>query len=187
MLADVLISFLTAVACPAGMVSTGEGTCIDILPYPNYPDSLATITVSALPITIDKGSTWDAVSLCKHIGKRTCNLSEWKSACYGTPAMQCNVNKTWRIVDWDLVAKRDSNHLWWLDQRSTADVYPNCIADSGARMMIGNVAEWVRDKGQWVLVGGYWADDPTPTCNNRIVNHSRRWQGYFTGTRCCYD
>jgi hypothetical protein len=54
--------------------------------------------------------------------------------------------------------------------------------------MVGNLHEWVSDKGG-TFRGGYFMDtyQHGEGCEYRTTAHSRKYHDYSTGFRCCSD
>lgn len=193
--------------CPADMVPTGVGSCIDRYEWPNRAGELPTVGLSALPEPQDAeaGLTLDADTLCRSVGKRVCRLGEWRSAClykagawpegkapanYEPGELACNADKLYRgTVNERAIDKRHPAEFERLDQREPSGARVRCESESGARDMVGNAEEWVRCPGVgkfgWCLMGRYWADPRS--CNYTVTVHAPRWHFYETGARCCSE
>lgn len=183
-------------SCPPDMVSTGVGTCIDRTEW-RRPDGKPLIGASALPELEEGAPDVSADTLCRSVGKRTCERREWRSACsrgtrfpYGDkyePGV-CNDNKPWKgPIDEAKVAHRDPKELARLDGSEPPGA---CPSPSGAVDMVGNVEEWVRcreGRFGWCLVGGYWASNGLRSCDSAIIVHAPRWHFTSTGMRCCTE
>lgn len=174
-------------ACPIDMVWATNSVCIDRLPYPNYEGEPPLVGLSATPENYLPlgGETWDAESLCASRGKRLCTWHEWQRACEGTEPEQCQPLQRYIAPEWGRVAERDPLELLRLDQHASASDYPQCVSRSGARLMIGNVQEWVRYQGGHAFSRSYWSRPGD--CHALTTAHDERWHDYATSTRCCLD
>ncbi len=184
--------------CPNDMVLVGRNLCIDRFEYPNKIGQKPLIAVSGIPEDGKPG--YDAEGLCASVGKRVATIKEWINACEGPEHFKysygntynpeaCNTEKLWRSVDMKKVARRDPNHLNWLDQSEPNGIKDSCVSPVGAYNMIGNVEEWVKcDSGEygWCLVGGFWASGKHATCRYSITKHAPNWH-YYNGFRCVKD
>jgi formylglycine-generating enzyme required for sulfatase activity len=180
------------------MVPTGAGTCIDRVEW-QRPNGKPLISASALPELEEGAPDLSADTLCRSVGKRTCERAEWVSACsagerfpYGDKYEpgKCNDDKPWKTIDEARVAHRDPKELARLDGSEPPGAYRECKSPSGAVDMVGNVEEWVRcPEGAfgWCLVGGYWASRGLRSCKSAITVHAPRWHYAATGLRCCAE
>jgi hypothetical protein len=194
-------------ACPADMVDTGAGTCIDEYEWPNQRGAKPLLGISGVQEPWDDADeVMDAERLCASVGKRVCELEEWRSACrgkndapypFGTklPKIErredapCNYAQFYREVNEMKVWERDPKHMAYLDQSWPSGSHESCRSASGAYDMIGNGEEWVRCPGKnehgWCLVSRYWAH--AVTCDDVITGHSPKWHYYTTTVRCCVN
>jgi len=192
--------------CPADMVETGTGTCIDRYEWPNKKGVKPLLGISGVQEPWDdEGLVMDAERLCASAGKRVCQLDEWRKACRGPggasypfggklPKLErredapCNFAQFYREVNEMKVWHRDAKHMAYLDQSWPAGSREACRSASGAYDMVGNGEEWVRcPKGTdgWCLVSRYWAE--AVTCDAVIMGHAPKWHYYTTTVRCCAD
>jgi len=183
-------------SCPAEMVPTGTGACIDRNEWRDSKTGKPLIGMSGLP----EVETKEDVSLdtfCRSVGKRVCTRKEWMRACSGGERYPygneyepgaCNDSRWWKTVDETRVAHRDPKELERLDGSEPPGSRPECRSPSGAMDMVGNAEEWVlcpEGKFGWCLVGGYWASRGSKSCESAILTHSPRWHYYQTSGRCC--
>jgi len=193
--------------CPEDMVDTGVGSCIDRYEWPNKKGVKPLLGVSGVAEKHDlkKGRVLDAERLCASVGKRVCELHEWRSACRGPGGSKypfgdsipkikkrgegpCNFSQVYRPVDGMKVYKRDERHMTWLDQSDPSGSREECRSASGAYDTVGNGEEWVRcPKGNrgWCLVGRFWSE--AATCDRVVVGHAPNWHWITTTARCCKD
>lgn len=196
--------------CPDDMVRTSYGSCIDRFEFRRPGDVRPLLGVSAIPSRHDReaGEEWDAETLCRREGKRTCKLDEWVAACLGehgssypwgekvpnphvvkSESFPCNAAKPWLTPDWWLISERDASEMKRLDQSEPGGGREQCTSASGAVDLVGNAEEWVRCPGKgrdgWCLMGGFWSGPRR--CYDSNGTHSGRWYGYQTGLRCCLD
>lgn len=184
--------------CPAGMVHARKGVCIDKYEWPNVERRFPLLAASG--VAEEYGTPLDAEMLCLSVGKRVCSRTEWVSACRGPGGSKypygdmfveqaCHVEATWKVVNAEKVAKRDSAELKRLDQSMPSGYFMQCVSAAGAYDMVGNAEEWVTcDDGRygWCLVGGFWATKQA-TCDYRVTTHAPNWHYYETSFRCCFD
>ena len=181
------------------MVDNGQHVCIDKFEWPNKRGEKPFTTASGI---VENGKPgYDAEALCASVGKRICLRKEWMAGCKGPNNSPypygdkpddnaCNTNKLWIPVDKDRVAVRDSQHLEQINQSEPAGSRETCVSASGAYDMVGNAEEWVKCNDGlygWCMVGGYWVNKKTPSCNFRIITHAPNWHYYEIGFRCCKD
>jgi hypothetical protein len=167
--------------------------CIDRYEWPNKQGAIPVVAVD----------WYHARDECQKLGKRLCLDSEWTQACegnerlpypygYSRNAEVCNIDKTWRHVDFQAYANpltRDKE-VARLDQREPAGSRSSCVSPYGVHDMAGNVDEWVvNESGQPFksgLKGGYWGPVRT-RCRPMTTSHEEKFSFYQVGFRCCAD
>ncbi len=153
--------------CPDDMVYVKKAeVCIDRYEWPNKKGSKPAVAMSATQSLWDRKAgddTHNAEALCKSVGKRMCEMVEWRDACKGkrgapypfgrklpdrarTKARDtpCNYARFYREPNGIKVFKRDKKELARLDQSDRAGDRATCKSASGAQDMMGNVEEWIR-------------------------------------------
>ncbi|MBL8741323.1 MAG: SUMF1/EgtB/PvdO family nonheme iron enzyme, partial [Myxococcales bacterium] len=151
-----------------------------------------------------------AKASCEAAGKRLCKLDEWKRACrgetdtifpYGTTYSKpdCNVNRQSHpgamlhdnasILHLDprlnRVAEKGAEAMGPMLQTTGAN--PRCRSrwgEDGIYDMVGNVDEWVDEKGG-AFAGGFYGRNTTNGCESVITVHPAGYSDYSTGVRCC--
>jgi hypothetical protein len=169
--------------------------CIDRFEYPNRRQAYPVIVVSFS----------EAHDLCAREDKRMCTEDEWTFACEGeeaTPfpdgyvrdAKACVIDRTWRLVDANLVEVRtgprfegEIDHLW---QGEPSGSHPRCRSTFGVYDTTGNVDEWTTSvrpgERPSILKGGYWGP-VRATCRASTRVHGEGFFFYQIGFRCCAD
>lgn len=149
-----------------------------------------------------------AKSACEAAGKRLCKHEEWKKACRGQDNRMfpygaqyekgtCNVNG----LHHPGAMLHDNASILHLDPRLhhvTVDgkrllwptgSAPRCASrwgDDAIFDMVGNLDEWVDEKGGG-FAGGFYARGTTAGCEALITAHPPGYLDYSTGIRCCRD
>ena len=192
------ISSSTDKPCPDDMVYS-SGICIDQFEFPNKRGEKPLLALSGVKEN-DAEAYFAAENLCKSVGKRVCTRNEWRVACKGADHLKysygnkynptaCNTDKIWLPADNKKIAKRDKDHLNYLNQSEPSGAKENCVNSVGVYDMVGNAEEWVKcDSGKygWCLVGGYWAESRS-SCDYNIIVHAPNFHYYGQSTRCCLD
>ena len=147
--------------CPDDMVYAEKAeVCVDRYEWPNIEGSKPAIAMTAIRSPWDEDETTNAEALCKSVGKRLCEMTEWVTACKGKggtdypfgrklpnkrPAAEdapCNYAQWYKAPDGRKVFKRDRDELARLNQSDPAGER-GCVSGSKAEDMMGNVEEWV--------------------------------------------
>ncbi|MBL9023771.1 MAG: hypothetical protein JNL21_16375 [Myxococcales bacterium] len=149
-----------------------------------------------------------AKEACERAGKRLCVLEEWRRACrgeggqlfpYGATHVQgtCNVNGPIHPA----ATLHDNASIGHLDPRlnrveaggvtvlhdtGTTKGCASRWGDDAIFDMVGNVDEWVDEKGG-AFAGGFYARGTTNGCEALVSNHPEGYFDYSTGVRCCRD
>ncbi len=145
---------------------------------------------------------------CRAVGKRLCTPKEFKTACrgqedrdfpYGDDYQQgvCNV---FRLAHPAALLHGHAS-VGHLDPRLNrvnfkgqpllryTGATPRCQSrwgDDAIYDMVGNLDEWVAEKGG-AFAGGFYSRSTRAGCRALITAHPRRYYDYSTGTRCCLD
>ncbi|NUO50372.1 MAG: SUMF1/EgtB/PvdO family nonheme iron enzyme [Polyangiaceae bacterium] len=145
---------------------------------------------------------------CDSAGKRLCTLDEWRRACrgeantlfpYGTSYKDrvCNVNLPAHPAA-ELHQNASIGHLDpRLNRVETADgpllrttgATSSCASrwgDDAIYDMVGNIDEWVDEKGG-AFAGGFYSRSTTNGCESLVTAHPTAYADYSTGVRCCKD
>ncbi len=147
----------------------------------------------------------EADAACHASSKRLCQEDEWVVACegsqrttfpYGAQRHPGYCNDDGRPP---LAALFPNNaHSWEsmndprLNQQpgtvARTGAHGRCESSYGAYDMVGNVHEWVDDRGGTFL-GGYYLDTTLngDGCHYKTVAHDAAYHDYSTGFRCCAD
>ena len=142
---------------------------------------------------------------CKRANKRLCSADEWITACRGPsrttwpygkehePGRCTDSGRTAPLAMFFDVEERFENRNM---NDARLNMVPNTVAktgeaplctnDYGAFDMVGNLHEWVDDG---TMRGGFYLDDTTlgEGCFYATRAHSKVYQDYSTGFRCCAD
>lgn len=165
---DNVARYAKPLSCPAGMALVDmpfgrKGkpffkVCVDMYEYPNKAGNLPRTNIS-----FD-----DAKKFCSEQGKRLCTSEEWMWACAGQDGLPYPYGKGFE------------------QDRCNADTRTipsgekiNCSSLFGAFDMVGNVFEWVTDKGVPALMGGPYSKCQTVSSS---PNGEAKPQ---SGLRCC--
>jgi len=137
--------------CPQGMILVdlppGKANrpyfkvCIDKYEFPNKEGALPQVNVSFS----------DAKTLCEKQGKRLCSADEWRWSCSG---LEGYIYPYGRVLE-----KEDCNMESAIETSGNRN---KCISKFGVVDMVGNVFEWVRDKGEFAAAMG----GPLSKCQN---------------------
>lgn len=153
--------------CPADMVYASRAkVCIDRFEWPNKKGAKPAVAMSAVQSLWDKkagDNKHNAEALCSSVGKRMCEMVEWRDACKGKKGSDypfgrklpsrartkakdtpCNYAQFYRKPNGHKVFLRDKKELARLDQSDRSGARPKCTSASGAQDMMGNVEEWIR-------------------------------------------
>jgi hypothetical protein len=149
-----------------------------------------------------------AKSACETAGKRLCKHEEWKRACRGEKNTMfpygdayedgaCNVNVPFHPA----AMLHDNASVGHMDPRlnRVTDGRGSLLHETGRNArcasrwgddaiydMVGNVDEWVDQKGG-AFAGGFYARGATSGCESLITAHPFPYLDYSTGVRCCKD
>ncbi len=134
-----------------------------------------------------------ANALCRSMGKRLCNESEWQLACEGEEirpypygfardAVACNIDRS----------PLGKPNAGLFDLREPGDARPLCVSPYGVVNMSGNVEEWAtldrptdpRDRS--TMKGAWWLPGRN-TCRAATTGHGESYAGPQVGVRCCAD
>jgi hypothetical protein len=142
---------------------------------------------------------------CKRASKRLCGVDEWIRACRGPdrttwpygkehePGKCTDSGRTAPLAMFFDVEERFENRNM---NDARLNMVPNTVAktgeapactnDFGAFDMVGNLHEWIDDG---TMRGGFYLDDTTlgEGCFYATRAHSKVYQDYSTGFRCCAD
>jgi formylglycine-generating enzyme len=151
-------------------------------------------------------SATQADRACAAAGKRLCRASEWQQACRGPDnkrygysdqreSGRCNDNGKNPVVtlfgnryDATTMNQPQLNQLNGTLARTGDHV--GCSNGYGVYDMVGNVHEWVADRGG-TFYGGYYQDVASfghgEGCGYVTTAHEARYHDYSTGFRCCAD
>jgi formylglycine-generating enzyme len=187
--------------CPPDMIAL-PSVCIDPYEAPNVRGAFPLAQTTAY-----EGERW-----CAARGKRLCYEDEWQRACEGPHGRRfpygdihrvgaCNDDRPWIVVRWSALATWPSDEAVAegkrLFQADTSGARAACVSEEGVYDLTGNVAEWVRRRGEaprpgWehVLKGCYWAGcyhQPQPDCAFTNHAHPGSFRTYEAGFRCCAD
>jgi hypothetical protein len=154
-------------------------------------------------------SYYTAKEACENAGKRLCTHDEWVTACEGArhtrfpygdrfDRSKCNVYRYYHPA----YVLHDNSSIGHTDPRLNLVVEHGrdpVLRNTGATRscasrwgkdriydMVGNLDEWVEDKGG-MFVGGFYARGTTKGCESKITVHARAYYDYSLGTRCCRD
>ncbi len=143
---------------------------------------------------------------CENAGKRLCTEKEWETACRGENDQQfpygaeyeagrCNVFRPAHPA----MVLHDNPSIGHSDPRLNLVKYrgkpllrktgatESCASrwgDDAVYDMVGNLDEWVDDpKG--VFRGGFFSRSSKVGCDKRVSAHTRNYNDYSTGVRCC--
>ncbi len=145
---------------------------------------------------------------CASAGKRLCSLEEWRRACRGEAGTlfpygasykdrACNVNLPAHPAA-ELHQNASIGHLDpRLNRVETADgpllrttgATSACASrwgDDAIYDMVGNIDEWVDEKGG-AFAGGFYSRSTTNGCEALVSAHPEHYADYSTGVRCCKD
>ncbi len=145
---------------------------------------------------------------CENAGKRLCIPGEWRLACggqhgtkfpYGNEYIRgkCNVFREAHpahVLHGDASIGHADPRLNRVRSNGRAllrktGATPECASSWGADAvydMVGNLDEWVDDKGG-VFAGGFYARSTKDGCRWRASGHPYHYADYSTGVRCCSD
>jgi eukaryotic-like serine/threonine-protein kinase len=184
--------------CPKGMVLIDRKNAFFCIDQFEFPNQAGVYPVAAL-------TAYEAVDLCKSVGKRLCEYSEWKQACVGREGFlysygrahknYCNDHATGYIQpNWGLMYPLSGwkPYAKGLYKGVLNGSEPQCKSDEGVYELLGNVREWTHDAHapyKYVVPAGYWFGtmQGLPTCNFAIREHSPGFASYEFGARCCLD
>ncbi len=173
-------------------------------------------TASLTPVALSRASSRPsgyvtgtvARASCEAAGKRLCTRDEWKHACRGAADRMfpygdayeegaCNVNGSVHPG----VVLHDNAAVGHLDPRldrvetdrgpllALTGQRPRCASrwgDDAVYDMVGNLDEWVDEKGG-AFAGGFYARGTTAGCEAIVTAHPFGYLDYSTGVRCCKD
>lgn len=186
--------------CPDDMVLAGA-VCIDRYEAPNEP--------GAAPLAMQ--TAYDGEDWCALRGKRLCTDVEWMAACQGElgtlypygdahVTARCNDDKVWLSPDWGLLAtwpaQEAQDEAAALYQADPSGWRQECVSETGAFDLTGNVAEWVvrtipnANDYDHVMKGCYWAGcygGTLPNCTFVNPAHPGDFRTYEAGFRCCRE
>ena len=153
----------------------------------------------------------EAARACARSGKRLCKPVEWRQACtgssgkgwgYGEQRERGRCNDHGRSAMGVLYGPgRDGDPTYWnmtkmnnpeLNQLagtvSKTGEHEACTNDYGVYDMVGNLHEWVDDRGGG-FEGGYYLDvtQNGDGFNYKTKAHENWYHDYSTGFRCCAD
>lgn len=151
---------------------------------------------------ISMALAWNA---CKKAGKRLCHADEWVAACRGpqdsdwpygavrAPGTCIDANRTYALGKLhpgdEMYENRTMNDPRLNQVENTVALTGSaltCTNEYGVFDMVGNVNEWIDDK---TMRGGFYfdVDDLGEGCNYATKVHSKVYNDYSTGFRCCMD
>jgi len=184
------------------------------LPLPELSEWQWTATLSpiALPLRGSQPNGYVtglvARASCEAAGKRLCKLDEWRRACKGAAAAQFPYGPSYREALCNVATREhpaallhDNASVGHLDPRLDALTYDRaprpfpagelatCASswgDDAIYDMVGNVDEWVDEKGG-AFAGGFFARGTTNGCDAIVTAHPENYLDYSTGVRCCSD
>jgi hypothetical protein len=153
-------------------------------------------------------SATQAKDACRAAGKRLCEAVEWRAACAGSqgtaypygPVKQggvCHDTGASPMLayhadtmkrGWGRVELNDPRNNQLEGTVAKTGAHPDCVTDSGAFDMVGNLHEWTADPNG-TFQGGYWLDTSLhgDGCAYRTIAHPADYHDYSTGFRCCAD
>lgn len=146
-----------------------------------------------------------AAAACEEAGKRLCAVAEWDEACrgslgatfpYGMTRVDgaCNDERAMHPVIeyfgttepwiWSELDNACINQL--PASLAVSGAFAQCVAESGAYDLVGNLHEWLDDPAG-TSAGGFYVDATTngAGCSYRTTAHDVSWLDYATGFRCC--
>jgi formylglycine-generating enzyme len=154
----------------------------------------------------------EADAACKASRKRLCQEAEWVEACEGKrptafpygddrKSGYCNdevrtspLAKLYPDVGGDAYTYEPMNDPRLNQVPGTVahtGHFSHCKSSYGAYDMVGNVHEWVDDRGPTggTFLGGYYLDTHIngDGCHYKTVAHDADYHDYSTGFRCCAD
>lgn len=169
--------------------------CIDRYEFPNQRGAIPAVMVS----------WYEADAMCRSLGKRLCNDSEWTLACegaarqpypYGDGMLRddtaCNIDRPYHLPDFDAFSspRGAASEVARLDQRLASGEMERCKSPAGVHDMTGNVDEWVVNESGKPhvsgLKGGYWGPIRA-RCRPMTTFHNPPFRFYQIGFRCCRD
>jgi hypothetical protein len=151
-----------------------------------------------------------AKQACEAVGKRLCTTAEWQRACrgekdtlfpYGTTydGTACNsrtrLHPAATLHDHAGMGHHDPRLNRVVDPESghtllrVTGSLPRCASvwgDDALFDMVGNLDEWVDEKGGG-FAGGFYARGSEAGCESLITVHPPAYSDYSTGIRCCKD
>jgi formylglycine-generating enzyme len=154
-------------------------------------------------------SAVEAEAACAASGKRLCRAAEWQKACrgpdkrafgYGDRREPGRCNDKGRNPVMALYGARSRGWNWTMMNRPELNQLEGTLVRTGAREgctngygvfdMVGNLHEWVADRGG-TFYGGYYQDVSSvghgSGCGYMTTAHEARYHDYSTGFRCCAD
>jgi hypothetical protein len=147
----------------------------------------------------------EAQALCRSVGKRLCDESEWLLACEGEQHLpysygyerdptRCVIdrlaikpNRPLAAYDRCMDDEACREAFGKIDQREPSGSFRACISPVGAHDMTGNVAEWVsplRPGPGQPFVGGAWGPGPN-RCRTTQRSSNASEMRPDVGFRCC--
>jgi sulfatase modifying factor 1 len=180
------------------------------LPLPPAPTWVVTPRAISVAGAIPQGhlSGDQADAACRGAGKRLCTESEWLTACRGEDQTDfpygdryqhgtCNVwreNHPSSLLHGNAARYHDdprSSLVTWngeplLRRTGATSACASRWGDDAIFDMVGNLDEWVDDRGGTFL-GGFYSRGTRSGCFARVSSHVRAYADYSTGTRCCAD
>ncbi len=125
---------------------------------------------------------FDAEQACAASGKRLCRPDEWIRACGNIAIDRFPYGSVFDMQACNGVENPDTNGL------TPTGSHPDCVADSGAVDLSGNLAEWTSEDIQryGVYGGHYLSESPRMTCES-VLFISRLRIIPAQGFRCCRD
>jgi len=148
--------------CGEGRVSVDSKFCIDILEATRADGSIIT------EVTLDQ-----ARAFCAARGARLCTEREWEAACRGAHHASFPYGRSYRSGRCNVKG----------DALAAPGRFQDCVSDSGAQDMSGNVAEWT-DEG--IVKGASWLDGLDGRCS-RERREDPASSAPDRGYRCCGD
>lgn len=193
----------------ASLVEKKDGAEVPVSPYHPLDDGhvyLARSVAGVVPQAYI--SAKQASAACKASGKRLCEAVEWRAACAGSagttypygpskkdgachdtgasPMLTYHADSMKR--GWGRVELNDPRLNQLEGTVAKTGAFPDCVSESGALDMVGNLHEWTADPNG-TFQGGYWLDTTLhgDGCAYRTIAHPYDYHDYSTGFRCCAD